>query len=70
MKEKAILMIPDIPVSLNKLLRLHWAARKRIKERWDNAVIVALAQAKFPCDFQNPPKKVKIEVECLSKIGP
>jgi len=57
-----ILQILDIPVSLNKLLRMHWAARKRIKNRWGNAVTVALVRAKFPRDFQRPPKKIKLDI--------
>jgi len=52
----------DTPTSLNKLLRMHWAARKRIKERFSLAVFAGVNRSNLPKDFQVSPKKVSLEM--------
>lgn len=60
-KDTFKLVIPDTPTSLNKLLSMHWAARKRIKDRFGVAVMIGVANSGIPADFQNPPKKIHID---------
>lgn len=57
-----IIEIPDIPTSLNKLLRMHWAARRRIQNRFNLAVMVGTRGV--PYDFQGltSPRKVSLKI--------
>lgn len=55
--------IADTPTSLNKLLRMHWAARKRIKERFGGAVFIGIMQSQIPNNFQAIPKKIKLKIK-------
>ena len=54
--------IPETPTSLNVLLRLHWAARKRIKAMFNRAVWAGVHQSNLPKNFQENPKKVHIDI--------
>ena len=56
------IVIPDTPVSINRLLKMHWAARGRIKNRFRAAVFLGVAQSDIPNDIQTPPRKVHIDV--------
>ena len=60
--EEYKIKIRDTPCPLNRLLAMHWGARKRIKGRFNRAVWAAVSQAKLPKDWQDPPKKVHIDM--------
>lgn len=45
---KVVLEIPESPVSLNKWSRMHWAAARGIKKRWENMIAVLALQQKAP----------------------
>jgi len=33
-----VLNIPKVPISLNRVLRLHWAKRRKLQKQWDKQV--------------------------------
>lgn len=52
------LTIPNVPPSLNKLLRMHWAAKRKLNECWVLHVLVALGQN----PYLKPIVKMRVKV--------
>ena len=57
------LIIYDTPTPLNRLLTMHWAARQRVKGRFNRAVFAAVKKSGIPKDFQDIPKKIHCDAE-------
>lgn len=57
------LVIFDTPTPLNRLLSMHWAARKRVKGRFNRAVYAAVNNSTLPKEFQAVPKKIHCDTE-------
>lgn len=53
------LTIPDVPVSNNVLLRMHWAKRARYNDSWAWQVRKAMG---YPCIFEAPPVKASVYI--------
>lgn len=52
------LTIPDVPPSLNKVLRMHWAAKRKLKKHWTEIFYAELFSK--PADFSRKKRTVKI----------
>jgi hypothetical protein len=58
-----LITIPDVPPSLNKYLRMHWAVKKRLRQHWAWALKVALARVGFsPAGERTPKMSVNITI--------
>jgi hypothetical protein len=55
------LEIPDVPPSLNKVLRMHWAKRKKLMENWILSLAgAASASERYDLRHSLRPKEVSI----------
>ena len=52
-----VLKVSDVPPSLNKVLRMHWAKRKGLLDAWMWMVLVAYGHLPIVCDGK---RRVKI----------
>lgn len=67
-----IIEIPDIPISKNVIRSLthkgYYSQIKRLRHRFELAILVAKNQAGITLDFHNPPKKLSINVMIYKKV--
>lgn len=59
------LNIPDVPPSLNMLMRMHWSKRKKLIDLWHRWIWVACSQAGVRT--RDPLPFAKVTVECRRK---
>ena len=57
------LTIPLVPVSNNKLLRMHWRDRRRLNRQWLDEIWVALHQARVKGRPELDRVRIRIEIQ-------
>ena len=68
-KNKRILSIPQVPISLNQQERMHWSKWHKIKEAWIQDIFYLLkehGQTKIPSNLEHIKiTKIKIYFDCI-----
>ncbi len=58
---EVIFSVPEVPIGLNKLLRMHWAARRKYQQRWN--VLLWAERSKAWWGYRPPPLRARVEIE-------